>query len=459
MYRNNIDTSAKNPEKISDKIEQVSFNSVRKVLPDTAIVQACQAVGYKYRERKITPIVTVLHMIMAAIWPEDSFNASWQVLWASLVSRFANLSGRSPSRGNVSQARARLPVKLWRFLFERICQKGQELSQGFDKWRGHRIVLLDGTCVSMPDMPELFREFGTPTGFHGKCRYPLARLVTLCIANTMTVLDYALGRYDQDENTLAQQMLKNLEKGDLLLADRHFAAAHFYFYYKSLGLEFLTRAHQCLKISRIKRIKSYGGNDFVGWLKINKNYRQKDPKLPAKIMVRFIKAAVRIRGKYKVVWLVTSLLDNKLYPASEIIRLYGKRWTIETLFKAVKINLSADVLRSLGPEGIRKEVAARLMAVNIVRVIMLEAAIENQVDPIRISFVSAVRAILMFAPALATEPIWKVPEIYKAMLREIASHLVPERPGRNEPRAVRRERKHYPSLRTTRQQWRKRYVA
>jgi len=459
MSRNNIDTIDKNPEKISDKIEQVSFNSVRKVLSDTAIVQACKSVGYKYRERKITPIVTILHMIMAAIWPEDSFNASWHVLWASFVSKFVHLSGQSPSRGNVSQARARLPVKLWRFLFEWICQKGQELSEAFDKWKGHRIVLLDGTCVSMPDVPELFREFGVPTGFHGKCKYPLARLVTLCIANTMTVLDYALGRYDQDENTLAKPMLKKLKKGDLLLADRHFAAAHFYFYYKSLGLDFLTRAHQCLKISRIKRIKSYSETDFIGWLKINKNYRQKDPKLPTKIMVRFIKAAVRIRGKYKTVWLVTSLLDNKLYPASEIVQLYGKRWRIETLFKAVKINLSADVLRSLSPDGIGKEVAARLIAVNIIRIIMLEAATENHVDPIRISFVYAVRAILMFSPALAGEPIWKLPEIYKAMLIEIAAHVVPERPGRDEPRAVRRERRHYPSLKITREQWRQRYAA
>lgn len=459
MSKNTIDTSDKNLEKTSDKLEQISFNSVRKVLPDSAIVQACKAIGYKYRKRKITPIVTVLHMILAAIWPEDSFNASWQVLWVTLVSRFADLNGQSPSRGKVSQARARLPLKLWRLLFEWICQKAQELSQAFDKWKGHRVVLLDGTCVSMSDNPELFKEFGTPTGFHGKCKYPLARLVTLCIANTMIVLDYALGRYDQDENTLARPLLKNLQKGDLLLADRHFAAAHFYWYYKSIGLEFLTKAHQRLKISRIKHITSYNENDFVGWLKINKNYRQKEPALPAKIMVRFIRTVVHERGQRKVVWLVTSLLDAKLYPAKEIADLYGKRWRIETLFKEVKINLSADVLRSLSPNGIRKEVAARLIAVNIVRMIMLEAAIECCVDPIRISFVHAVRAIIMFASALATEPIWKLSRIYKAMLAEIAAHLVSERPGRNEPRAITRERKHYPKLKTTRELWRKSYAA
>lgn len=459
MYKDSIGTSAKNPERMSDKLERISFNSVRKLLPNSVVIRACKAADYEYRQRKITPIVTVLHMIMAAIWPEESFNASWQVLWTAFVSRYSDFSGESPSRGRVSQARARLPLEVWHFLFEWICHKGQELSEAFGKWKAHRVILLDGTCVSMPGNEELFKEFGRPAGFHGKCKYPLARLVTLCIANTMTVLDYALGRYDQDENFLAQPLLKKLQKGDLLLADRHFAAAHFYWYYKDLGLEFLTKVHQRLKISRIKRIESYSRNDFIGWMKIGENYRRKNPRLPEKIMVRFIKAGVRTRGERKVVWLVSSLLDNEPYPCSEIVELYGKRWRIETLFREVKMNLSSDVLRSMSPDGIRKEIAARLTAVNIVRMIMLEAAIECGVDPTRISFVHAVRAIVMFGPALAAEPIWKLPQIYRAMLAEIAAHLVPERPGRNEPRAVTRERKHYPKLRTTRELWRKSYAA
>jgi hypothetical protein len=275
----------------------------------------------------------------------------------------------------------------------------------------------------------------------------------------MTVLDYALGRYDQGENTLAHPLLKKLQKGDLLIADRYFAAAHFYWYYMSIGLEFLTRANQRLKISRIKRIKSYSQNDFLGWLQINKIYQRTNPLLPDKIMVRFIKIMVRRRGRCKPVWFVTSLLDDKIYPARETAKLYGKRWRIETLFKEVKVNLSADVLRSLSPDGIRKEIAARLIAVNVVRTIMIEAATKGGVDPVRISFVHAVRAILSFAPALACEPIWRLPQIYKAMLVEIGTHLVPERPGRKEPRAVTRERKHYPKLRRTREQWRAAYAA
>ncbi len=459
MSAKNIDSSVKKHEKISDKIESVTFNSIRKVLPDKAIEDACDAAGYRYRRRVITPIVTVMHMILASIWPEESFTASWQVLWTSFSSRFNDSAGKSPSLGSVAKARYRLPMELWQNLFQRLSQQSQKLSIAFDKWKGHRVVLLDGTCVSMAGKPRLFEEFGRATGYHGKCKYPLARLVTLCLANTMTVIDYALGRYDQDEVALACPLLKKLQKGDLLLADRHFAAAHFYWYYKSIGLEFLTKAHQRLKISRIKRISSYGQNDFLGWLKINENYRRADTRLPAKIMVRFIRIVVCERGRRKTAWFVTSLLDGGVYSAKEIAGLYGKRWRIETLFKELKINLSADVLRSLSPEEIHKEAAARLIAVNIVRMIMLEAAIENGVEPIRIGFVNTVRAILNFTSAIAREPIWKLPRIYRAMLVEIGTHLVPERPGRNEPRAVTRERKHYPKLRTTRELWRKQYTA
>ena len=151
-------------------------------------------------------------MIAAAIWPEESFAAGWHILWASFSSMFAGYCGRSPSLGSVAKARYRLPLEIWNRIFEWISMQAQKFSRSFDKWRGHRVVLLDGACVSMPDSPELFEEFGRPTGCHGKCRYPLARLVTLCLANTMTVLDYALGRYDRGENALARPLLKNLQK-------------------------------------------------------------------------------------------------------------------------------------------------------------------------------------------------------------------------------------------------------
>lgn len=458
MSNRNVGNSSGNPEENVNnfrKLEEATFNSIRKILPDRVIVDICKQIKYEYRNRLISPMVTVLHMLLAAIWPEDSFNAGWQVLWNAAASKFTDLAGGSPARNKVSEARKRLPRQLWDNLFTWISQKGQELSQNYASWKGHRVVLVDGTCVSMPDEPELRQEFGSNIGFHGKGKYPLARIVTLCFAHTMTVINYAIGGYRQSEWALLRPMLKTLHQGDLLLGDRHFAAAHYYAYYQSCGLDFLTRVNQKVKMSRIKRLQSYGENDFIGYMKINPVYQRADPTLPDKIMVRFIQSAISTRGRRQTVWFVTSLLDDKAYPAVDIANLYGCRWRIETLFREVKINLSADVLRSKLVDNIYKEVSARFVAINIVRMIALEAAIlSGQVDPIRISFVHTIRAILSFSPSFAFEPIWKLPLIYEAMLIEIASNVVLERPGRNEPRAVRRERQHYPSLKTTRAQWR-----
>ena len=460
MSMNKIGNSEQKSEAISDQLQQVILNSIRNVLPDVMIEQTCREVGYRFRRRKITPVVTVLHMVMAALWPEESFNACWQVLWDTFISWFPQLRGQCPSRGRVAEARARLPLRLWRRLFEQLSGKAQRLSEAYDKWKGHRVVLADGTCVSMSAEADLFDAFGVNIGYHGAGRYPLARLVSLCLAGTMTIIDYVIGGYRDGESTLTFGILKSLRKGDLLVADRHFAAAHFYVRYQSMGLEFLTRAHQSLKISRVKRRFCYSANDFIGRLNINKNYRRQDPSLPASIDVRFIKARLRIRGRLTVVWFATSLLDVKRYPAQQIVALYARRWRIETLFRELKIILSADVLRSQSPEGVRKEIIARLVALNIVRSIMLEAAATSKMDdPLRISLAHAVRAIISFSAALSRVPLALVWEIYEAMLVEIASHVNPERTGRLEPRAVRRERTHYPSLRMTRAQWRARHAA
>ncbi len=460
MSTDNIGNSRANSKGISDQLQQVILNSIRKILPDRMIEQTCKEIGYRFRRRTITPVVTVLHMVMAAIWPEESFNACWQVLWDTFISWFPQLSGRCPSRGRVAQARGRLPLRLWQRLFEQLSDRTQSLSETYDKWKGHRVVLADGTCVSMSAEPGLVEAFGVNTGYHGRGRYPLARLVTLCLAGTMTIIDYAIGGYRSAESSLTFGILKSLRKGDLLVADRHFAAAHFYSLYRTMGLEFLTRAHQRLKISRIKRHLCYSADDFIGRLNINKIYRHKDPSLPGWIEVRFIKARLRIRGRGQVVWFVTSLLDARRYPAQEVVDLYARRWRIETLFREVKINLSADVLRSRSPEGVRKEIIARLAALNVVRSIILEAAAAAKMeDPLRISFVHAVRAIISFSAALSRVPLALISEVYHAMLLEIASHVNPDRPGRLEPRAVCRDHKHYPSLKITRIQWRAKHAA
>jgi hypothetical protein len=454
-----IGTDAAGSSDVSFQLQQVTFNSIRKVLPDEAIEQACHDVNYTYRRRVLTPIVTMLHMILAAIWPEESFQASWHLLWDSAVGAFPSLGGKSPSSGSLAKARGRLPLALWWRVWEFLTERVEALSEPFACWRGHRVVLADGTCLSMPDTPELHAHFGTSTGRGGPRRYPLARMVVVSLANTMGVLAYAAGRYDRSEQALLRPLLGDLRKGDLLVADRHFAGANLYAEYVAASLHFLTRVHQRLKVSRLRPLAGYAANDFVTDLPVGKLYRRKDPTLPKTVRVRLIQATLRIRQRRTVTWFATSLLADPDYPAKEIVQLYGRRWRIETLLGQLKVSLSADVLRSKTPDGVLKELTARMAALNVVRAIMLEAAAAHGVDPTTLSFAHALRAILAIAPALAISAAWKLSTIYEAMLFEIATCRVRSRPGRQEPRATRREKKHYPRLRCTRAEWKRQLAA
>ena len=159
MSMNKIGHSGQNSTKISDQLQQVILNSIRNVLPDIMIAQTCREIGYRFRRRKITPAVTVLHMVMAALWPEESFNACWQVLWDTFISGFPQLCGQCPSRGRVAEARARLPLRLWRRLFEQLSGKAQRLSETYDKWKGHRVVLADGHADRRKWMDKRTLEF------------------------------------------------------------------------------------------------------------------------------------------------------------------------------------------------------------------------------------------------------------------------------------------------------------
>ena len=423
------------------------------------IDRLCQAVGHGYRKRSLTPIVTVLHMLLASIWPEESFQASAELIWANAMAARPWLSRAMPSRGSWAKARARLPVDLWHRLFQSVAKKADRFSTRWASWRGHRVILADGTCVSMPAQAELFAAFGRSTGRGGTRHYPLARVVAISLANTMVVLHYALGRYNDSETSLLRTMFSDLHDGDLLVADRRFAGANLYCEYLRNGLQFLTRAHQRLRIDRLKRVEVFAENDFIAERVVNPNHRRKDPSLPKRLRVRVIGATVPTRkNPRRPMWFVTSLLDPVMYPAEEIVELYARRWRIEILFRDLKVNLHADVLRSQTADGVRKELAARMTALNVIRCLMLQAADEQDADPMRLSFAGAVRVALTFSGHFATAPPWKLPLLKSVLLRQIAQRQLPDRPSRLEPRAIRREKKHYPRLRITRDKWRQQWL-
>jgi hypothetical protein len=276
---------------------------------------------------------------------------------------------------------------------------------------------------------------------------------------TMAIVDYELGPYRSAENAMAMKMLPRYKRGDLVVADRRFAGVNYYVAYERQGVDYLTRAHQRLKIDRLTVFERFSDDDFVAELPVGPKHRREDPTLPHGILARFIRVRARIRGKNEIVWLVTSLLDPEKYPADDVAQLYLERWRIETVFRELKVACGADVLRSKKVSGIHKEIAARVMAVNLTRMLMMEAAKKHDCAPLRLSFSAAVCEIVSTSLRMSTAPAWQIPLLYELMLQNIAKAVVPERPNRNEPRAVAREEKHYPRLKGSRAEWRRKNAA
>jgi hypothetical protein len=449
-----VDDFHRELECVRDRLRESHLSAVREVLTDEIILRACSEVGMQFRKRILPPIITVLHMIAAAFCSnasnrsDSSFRSAWNAFGSERV-----------SSGALSRARGRLPEQLWRGLCSSVADVAAAASTPWSSWRGHRVVDLDGTCVSMEDNPVLKEEFGVNTGKHGPGRYPLARLVVAMLWGTMTIVDHVVGEYRSSEWALTTQMLARLQSGDLVVGDRHFAAAHYYVMYARHELEYITRAHQRLKVGRLRRLVEHSNDDFITELALNQKHLREDPTLPKRVTVRFIRVEARVRGEFKSLWLVTSLLDPKQYPASEIAQLYAGRWKIETVFRELKVACGADVLRSKKPSGVRNEIAARIVAVNLVRTIMIDAAHKYDRAPTTLSFSAALRAIGSTSIRMAAASTWQLPALYELMLNNIASEQVPDRPGRNEPRVVCRERKHYSHLRGSRADWRRKHAA
>lgn len=442
LTKSNIDKRRKKLKEERERLESTQLNGLRELLPDKAIKGICNECEYYFRGRLLTPLVTIFHMLGAAISREGSFQSAWHNIGET---------GRSDS---LSKARKRLPLKIWERLSRWITDQIEDEFRKKSLWRGHRVIGIDGSGISMGDEEELESVFGKSNSKHGKSRFPIANVVFVFMLNTMTVIGHKIGSYKTSENTLFSKLISQLLPGDLIVGDRRYAGAKLYVDYIRAGIEFITRAHQRLKIELLKVVEELGKDDFIVELPIPPLYRRKDLTLPKSIRVRVIKTEAMIRGKKGKLWLITSLLDAKRYPAQEIKLLYKKRWKVEGLIEEIKIWLSADVLRSKTEEGIYKELYARIIAFNLIHWLILKAAKKHKKEIERISTSATLRLTATYSLKMSTAPFWMLPSLYEDLLEKIAYSKVPYRPDRLEPRMKRRDQKHYPILKISRAEWR-----
>jgi hypothetical protein len=218
-----------------------------------------------------------------------------------------------------------------------------------------------------------------------------------------------------------------------------------------LDLDFIGRSAR--GVDGRQRHKRLGKNDWLHVWKKNSNPSLWLPRpqwnaLPQELLVRVVRGSLCQKGfRVRQVTLVTTLLDFKRYPAQEILQAYLRRWRLELSLDDLKTTLQMEMLRSRSPDLVQKELYTRLIAHNLVRCLMAQAAQQEQVPLERISFKGSLDALRHFAQAISQAPSrHKRQQLWQELLRTLAADLVPERPGRREPRAVKRQKRKYPHL-------------
>jgi hypothetical protein len=215
------------------------------------------------------------------------------------------------------------------------------------------------------------------------------------------------------------------------------------------------RKNARLIVERLAVVRRLGRDDFITDLPMSKPARRQDPTLPQSVPVRIFRATwTTPAGEIISEWFVTSLLDAKRFKRRTLAELYHQRWRIESSYLEFKHTFHADVLRSKTVANVEKEFAAHVLAYQLVRRLIVAAAVKHDRKPTEISLLGAARLVVRFSHHMAAAPASALPIYYERLLDAIAANEVDVRPGRLEPRALTREWKHYPHLRMTRSAWR-----
>jgi putative transposase len=181
--------------------------------------------------------------------------------------------------------------------------------------------------------------------------------------------------------------------------------------------------------------------------------------LPPQITVRVLRLRLEKKGfRTRHLTLVTTLLEAALFPAEELLAAHARRWRMELCLDDLKTTLGMQSLHCLGPRMVQKELLLFLTAHNFLRWIMAEAAQSQNADLDRISFKGSLDAFLQWTQALAQLGHAKNKRsqrrlLWQRLLRTLAADRVADRPGRKEPRAVKKRSK-YPHLNKSRHLYR-----
>lgn len=384
-----------------------------------------------WRERLLTPLVTLRLFLLQIVHGNCA------------VAALRQHSGIDFADSSYCEARTRLPLQLLHALLERVGELGRQVSAAAlaataaatetAVHLARRILIVDGSSFSLPDTPQLASHFHRPQQTRPGVGYPTGKLMGLLDAATglfTSLLAVPLFEHDVRGGVALHSMLR---AGDILLGDRAFCSFAHFALLRARGVFACMRLHQRRKDQTHGRQRWTKDKQRPAWMDVAQH-----ASLPAFIDVRIVAYTVAHKGfrSHRVV-IATTLLEEGIWPDAKIAALYGHRWQIETCFGHLKTTMKMDTLRCKSVDGVTKELLIYFMVYNLIRMMMLRAALAQGVDVRRISFIDAMR--LLAAKMLGLAGVEKL-------------IVNPDRTGRTQLRVIRRRPKAYDWLLVSRRE-------
>ncbi len=416
---------------------------------------ACRLGDHRWRGRVYTPWITLSLFLSQVLSDDHSCDDA--------VDRFQKfrydqgLPPVAPKTSSYCEARQRLPEAV---AWDLVRRTGLSIHQAAsDSWlfHGRPVKIIDGSTVIMPDTAENQAAYPQAKTQAPGLGFPIARLLVVFSLAVGTVLEAAIGPYQgkqTSELALLRQVIDQFQPGDIALADRFFCSYWVIAALQARGVDVVVRLHQC-RTADFRRGRRLGRQDhLVTWPRPQQvpdwMSRVEYDAMPGQLTVREFR--VRVQDKTKRVRnlvVVTTLLEAKTYQAKGLGGLVRQRWYAELDLRSLKTDMQMEMLRTKSPEMVRKEVATHLLAYNLIRGIMAEAARAEEVKPRSLSLMGALHTVRAFESVHLYDPA-RIEADLPRLLPLIARKRVGDRPDRYEPRAVKRRPKPHPLLRMTR---------
>jgi Transposase DDE domain len=436
--------SQQHRKRIGRRVREIEAVDFFNVLTGPDLLDKTEAYLPEHRERLYPPTVTLSMFMMQALNEDGSCQKAVNG-WAARRAA-EGLSANSVRTGAYCKARQRLPVEMAMALTRETGQLLSARAQAGWRWRGRTVKLVDGTGISMPDTQENQERYPQPSSQAEGVGFPLARIVAVICLSTGAVVDAAMGPFSGKGNSelgLLRSLGAAFCAGDVMLADAFYCNYFLIAKLQAAGVEVLFEQNGA-RITDFRRGQQLGKRDHrVHWPKpknrpqwmTQKQYQS----FPNEITVREVKVDGQV--------LVTTMLDHRKVRKTELSRLYGLRWNVELDLRNIKTTLGMDVLNCQTPQMNEKQMWVYLLAYNLIRLLMTQAALDAGVHPRKLSFKHTVQMWMEWtSQRLSNNPA----RHNSTLFRLIAQLKVGNRPDRIEPRARKRRPKPYPWLKVPR---------